>query len=117
MIPIGIQSPREGVDVWKIPKPTYLQNRTKSFQNYPMNSDIAGVANLFVKNNSRRVSKKRRLFNQSSNDSIVSGLKELDHGMLCSTYKEGLLLEEGHDINKQIDGVIITKQYSSKSFL
>ena len=37
-----------------------------------MNADIAGVADLFVKNNSWRVSKKRCLFNQLSNKSIVS---------------------------------------------
>ena len=67
----GIQWSGDGVDVWKIPKPIYTRDWTKSFQNYPMNSDIAGVANLFVKNNSWRVSKKRRRFNLSSKDSIV----------------------------------------------
>jgi hypothetical protein len=146
-----------------------------------MNSDIAGVADLFVKNNSWRVSKKRRLFNQLSNGSIVSDfdrfnqppkmiphkdhrglivvirkldgspldigvsgttpnqvkgtfnipsiqsanevgsnlqhffcMKETDHDILCSTYKEGLLLEEGCDIYEQIDSVI--RQYSSNKF-
>ena len=60
------------MDIWPIPKPIYTQNWTKSFQNYPMNSEIAGVADLFVKNNSWRVSKKRRMFNQLSNGNTLS---------------------------------------------
>ena len=38
----------------------------------------------------------------------------MDHDILCSTYKEGLLLEEGSDIYQQIDSVIA--QYSSKKY-
>jgi hypothetical protein len=41
-------------------------------------------------------------------------MKETDHDILCSTYKEGLLLEEGCDIYEQIDSVI--RQYSSNKF-
>ena len=41
-------------------------------------------------------------------------MKETDHDILCSMYKEDLLLEEGCDIYEQIDSVI--KQYSSKKF-
>ena len=41
-------------------------------------------------------------------------MKEMDHDILCSTYNEGLVLEEGYDIYKQIDSVI--EQYSSKNF-
>ncbi len=37
-----------------------------------MNADIAGVADLFVKNNSWRNSKKRYCFKSSSKDSIKS---------------------------------------------
>jgi hypothetical protein len=169
------------VDVWKIPKPIYTRDWTKSFQDFPINSDIAGVANLFVKNNSWRNNKKRYHFKSSSKDSIdsdfiqlikplkmiphkelrglivvvckldgfsldigVSGttptqlkrtlnfpsiqsaneggsrlqhfycLNETDHDILCSTYKDGLLLEEGRDIAEQIDSVI--QQYSSTTF-
>jgi hypothetical protein len=41
-------------------------------------------------------------------------MKETDHDILCSTYKEGLLLEEGNDIYQQIDKVIT--QYFSKKY-
>jgi hypothetical protein len=41
-------------------------------------------------------------------------MKETDHDILCSTYKEGLLLEEESDIYQQIDSVIT--QYSSKKY-
>jgi hypothetical protein len=41
-------------------------------------------------------------------------LKEIDHDMLCSTYKDGLLLGEGRDINEQINSVI--KEYLSTMF-
>ncbi len=169
------------MDVWKIPKPIYTCDWTKSFQDFPINSDIAGVANLFVKNNSWRNSKKRYRFKLSSKDSInsdfvqfikppksvphkkhrgliavvckldgfsldigISGitptqlkgtlnvpsiqsaneggsslqhfhcLNETDHDILCSTYRDGLLLEEGRDIAEQIDSVI--QQYSSTTF-
>ena len=45
----GIQSSHDGVDVWKIPKRIYTCDWTKPFHDYPMNSYIAGVANLFVR--------------------------------------------------------------------
>jgi hypothetical protein len=169
------------VDAWKIPKPIHACDWTKSFQDFPMNADIAGVADLFVKNNSWRNSKKRYHFKLSSKDSIesdfvqfnkppkmiphkehrglivvvrkldcfpldigVSGttptqlkgtlnvpsiqsaneggssqehfycLNETDHDKLCSTYKDGLRLEEGRDIAEQIDSVI--QEYSSTIF-
>jgi hypothetical protein len=146
------------VDVWKI----YTRDWAKSFQDFLMNADIAGVADLFVKNKSWRNSTKRYRFKSSSKDSIksdfvqfnkppkmiphkehrglivvvckldcfpldigVSGttptqlkgtlnvpsiqsaneggsslqhfycLNETDHDILCSTYKDGLQLEEG----------------------
>ncbi len=60
------------MDVWKIPKPIYTRDWTKSFQDFPMNADIAGGAGLFVKNNSWRNSKKRYCFKSSSKDSIDS---------------------------------------------
>ena len=41
-------------------------------------------------------------------------LNETDHDILCSTYKDGLRLEEGRDIAEQIDSVI--QEYSSTIF-
>jgi hypothetical protein len=38
-------------------------------------------------------------------------LNASNHDLLCSTYKDGLLLTDGYDSSKQIDDVI--KQYSS----
>ncbi len=41
-------------------------------------------------------------------------LNQTDHDILCSTYKDGLQLEEGRDIVEQIDSVI--QEYSSTIF-
>ncbi len=41
-------------------------------------------------------------------------LNETNHDILCSTYKDGLLLEDGRDIAEQIDSVI--HEYSLTMF-
>ncbi len=67
-----IQSSRWGVDVWNIPKPHYCHHWSKSLQNFPMSSDILGVADLFVKNNSWRNNKKRHRFHLLTIEEIES---------------------------------------------
>ncbi len=77
-----------GVDVWKIPKPIYTRDWTKSFQDFPMNADIAGVADLFAKNNSWRNSKKRYCFKSSSKDSIESDFVQFNKPPKIIPHKE-----------------------------
>ncbi len=72
LVDSGIQSSHRGVDVWNIPKPHYTHNWSKSFQDFPMSSDISGVADLFVKNNSWRNNKKRHLFHSLTKEEIES---------------------------------------------
>ncbi len=53
-----------------------------------MNVDIAGVANLFVKNNSWRNSKKRYHFKLSSKDSIESDFEQFNKPPKMIPHKE-----------------------------
>ncbi len=68
----GIQSSRQSVDVWNIPIPHYYDHWSKSFQDFPMSSDILGVADLFVKINSWRNNKKRHCFHSLTKEEIES---------------------------------------------
>ena len=70
----GVQSSRLCVDRWDIPKPRYLKGwTTSSLQNFPVTSEISGVQDLFVKNNSWTNRKKDSQFSLAGIDGDIDG--------------------------------------------
>ncbi len=108
----GIHSSRRGVDVWNILKPHYTHNWSKSFQDFPMSSDISGVADLFVKNNSWRNNKKRHCFHSSTKEEIESDFDQFNKPpkMIPPKDHQGLVVEvnkyDGSPLNIGLSGKI-----------
>jgi hypothetical protein len=116
----GMQSSHWDVDVWNISRPNYTHSWSKSFQNFPMSSDIWGVADLFVKKNSWRNNKKRHCFHLSTKEEIESDfvqfnkppktIPQKDHrGLVVVVNKyDGSLLDIGvsEEIHSQLNGTL-----------
>jgi len=58
----GVQSSRLGIDVWDIPKPIYINNISKTVQDYPIKPSMSGVEDLLVNNITWRIKQKRKRF-------------------------------------------------------